>query len=377
MSDTKPIRTLLSLDGGGVRGVAQIQFLEHLEEACQFPVRDIFDNISGCSIGAIICGGLVYNLDLSAKKASRDLFTHENCKSFMENHLFHRSVASTMPKYRGDHKREFIYQYLPDTPICQPPKSNFVCIPAFDVSRGKGVFFKSYDAEDGKRFVSIRQAVDCSSAAPGYFPSVKIDGAVPERDHPTAIMEYGVDGGLFANNPTDVAFCDSITLWKDAKIKIISIGTSIKPHAPYGNKQKLEKKSWFARNNGQKVVKKFAGQDTATWGGLDWLLQGNLVDTVMETTQSLTHFRMERLANALDHEYIRVNGPVSYRGPPDDTSKKNYDALRELGTNMWNDFKGDIMEMLKPRLEELRTGTEWKRILPSVSTKPQESFNDG
>lgn len=51
-------RTLLSIDGGGMRGVIPIMILKYLEERTGKPAYDLFDMVAGTSTGAIIAAGL-------------------------------------------------------------------------------------------------------------------------------------------------------------------------------------------------------------------------------------------------------------------------------------------------------------------------------
>src|ERR1700680_4208414 len=55
---------ILSLDGGGIRGVFPAAFLARLEEHLEYPIGRYFDLIAGTSTGGIIAIGL--GLGLSA-----------------------------------------------------------------------------------------------------------------------------------------------------------------------------------------------------------------------------------------------------------------------------------------------------------------------
>jgi len=58
--------TLLSIDGGGMRGVIALAMLIYLEEQTGKPAYDLFDMVGGTSTGAIIAAGL--GLGMSAKE---------------------------------------------------------------------------------------------------------------------------------------------------------------------------------------------------------------------------------------------------------------------------------------------------------------------
>ena len=49
-------RTILCLDGGGMRGILTIQLLKKLEEVSTLPCYKLFDMVAGTSTGGIIAG---------------------------------------------------------------------------------------------------------------------------------------------------------------------------------------------------------------------------------------------------------------------------------------------------------------------------------
>ena len=58
--DIKPGSRILVLDGGGIRGLAQIEMLMELERRTGQKIVDMFDWIVGTSTGGIVALGLVY-----------------------------------------------------------------------------------------------------------------------------------------------------------------------------------------------------------------------------------------------------------------------------------------------------------------------------
>jgi patatin-like phospholipase/acyl hydrolase len=57
MDHSRPFR-ILSIDGGGVRGIIPARFLQALEEMSQQPIHALFDLIVGTSTGGLIALGL-------------------------------------------------------------------------------------------------------------------------------------------------------------------------------------------------------------------------------------------------------------------------------------------------------------------------------
>lgn len=56
------MKTILSLDGGGMRGLLSLGFVERLEELSGCPLAERFDLIGGTSTGAVIATGLALGL---------------------------------------------------------------------------------------------------------------------------------------------------------------------------------------------------------------------------------------------------------------------------------------------------------------------------
>ena len=59
------MRTILSIDGGGVRGIIPLACLVRLESRLGRPCREIFDMAAGTSTGAVIAAGIA--LGVSAR----------------------------------------------------------------------------------------------------------------------------------------------------------------------------------------------------------------------------------------------------------------------------------------------------------------------
>jgi patatin-like phospholipase/acyl hydrolase len=76
-----PIR-ILSLSGGGVRGIFQAVFLREIASQLKKPIRDQFDLIAGTSTGAIVALGIALNVNLDKIV---ELFEEQGDKIFPED----------------------------------------------------------------------------------------------------------------------------------------------------------------------------------------------------------------------------------------------------------------------------------------------------
>lgn len=323
-------KLILSLDGGGVKGVMVSRFLEHLDEAMAgHPYRKKvgsgsqilreFDMIAGTSTGALIAGALCYS-KCSAHELVSEIYSRKNAQKMMPYSFCQRlmGMVGPGPKYSGVGKNEVIHRYIPKNVLMSSSKSTHVLLTGYDLHTLRPKFFKSYDRDCD---FYVGRACDISSAAPVYYPGVeavfpKIPGTV-----------VGVDGGVFANDPSDCAYADSLKLFgKENDIRVLSIGCGRNKREEYGTS-----------------IKK--ARHMARYGGASWLTKGHLLDVLMDAPLDCVKYRMEKFTEALNHRYLRVNIELENTSM-DDISEKNINILREKGTEMWKNNGVAVLDFL-------------------------------
>ena len=67
-STKPPYRRILSLDGGGIRGLIPARILQHIESRTGKLIHELFDLIAGTSTGGILATGLTSPNPLTAKQ---------------------------------------------------------------------------------------------------------------------------------------------------------------------------------------------------------------------------------------------------------------------------------------------------------------------
>jgi Patatin-like phospholipase len=205
----EPDFRVLSLDGGGMRGIFTASFLTTVEELARAPVRDFFDLIVGTSTGGIIALGLAFGIPA---RTLLDLFLDRGARVFGHPR---RLGMLLRPRHdgrllRGALRDTFGERTLNDALVP-------VCIPSYELTNSYPRIWKDRHAHELPRFSDqpAWKIALASSAAPLYLPGAQV---VAGDSH--------VDGGLFANNPSLIGLTEAVRYFDRPldRIRILSIG---------------------------------------------------------------------------------------------------------------------------------------------------------
>jgi len=203
-SDTVARYRVLSLAGGGARGIFQARFLERLEATLEPPLRDHFDLIAATSTGAIIGLGVAAGIPCSR---IADLYKLHATAVFKP-----RLFASLRrgPRYNVDRLTRLLAAEFRDLTLGQLDIDVFVPTSVVDTQEGR--FFTRTDSA-----VRLVDAILASSSAPTYFAPHTL---------PNDNRGYS-DGGLWANDPAFAAIAHSLSVRQidPSTIALVSVGT--------------------------------------------------------------------------------------------------------------------------------------------------------
>lgn len=218
---------ILSIDGGGIRGIIPALILSKIEERTGEPISETFDLIAGTSTGGILALGLAAQ-DLNGNPAYpamelKNMYENRG-KEIFDINIWHslKSFGNLREeKYPNKGLKKILYEYLGDRRLKDTLTQ--VMIPSYETERRIPWFFKSKHAKNPQKPSYDFNLVDvalATSAAPTYFEPHKIN--LKGNDYLSLI-----DGGVFANNPAMCAFIDATTLFKKKKedIIMVSLGT--------------------------------------------------------------------------------------------------------------------------------------------------------
>ncbi|TQE72762.1 patatin-like phospholipase family protein [Leptospira noguchii] len=229
---------ILSLDGGGSKGVYSLGVLLEIEKQFGRPLHEAFDLIYGTSTGSIIASLIA--LGKSINEIQRLYF------ELIPKIMKHRRAKKRSEELRKESKGIF------STLKFDSFKTD-IGIVATHIDYAKPMIFKSDILQAHGRKASfesgfgstISEAVLASCAAYPFFKKVKVE--TTNQGNPILM-----DGGFVANNPTLFAIADALNGYKipPEKINVISIGVGEYPEPSKGffwNKILNSMPFWLAR----------------------------------------------------------------------------------------------------------------------------------
>ncbi len=214
------MKKILSIDGGGIRGIIPAAILSEIERRTAKPTAHLFDLIAGTSTGGILALALCKNGGNGNPQYSAtqliDLYSTRG------NEIFSRSlwrgvssVAGMLEEtYPTDPLEKVLKDYLETDLLDSSLKP--VLVSSYDIENRQPFFFKSW--RDGAKTMEMAWVARATSAAPTYFEPFKLPGGTKN--------ETLVDGGVFVNNPATSAYVEARRLYPDENdFLVVSLGT--------------------------------------------------------------------------------------------------------------------------------------------------------
>jgi patatin-like phospholipase/acyl hydrolase len=265
-----PSYHILSLDGGGIRGLLSIIIIQRLE-AAHPGFLDQIDLFAGTSTGGILALGLAYGL---SPERIRELYETSGRRVFADTILDDvRDLGKLIgADYNLDPLKEELSKEFGTHTLGDLDKK--VLVTTFDLDNEpdnplkirtwKAKFFHNYSSADSDAQEKLVDVALRTSAAPTYFP----------------IFQGYIDGGVVAANPSVSALAQALHPetgnQKINDLVLLSIGTGISP--------------------------RYLSQLDADWGLAQWA--PHLVGLMLEGGAGLADYQSRQI---LDERYMRVN----------------------------------------------------------------------
>jgi patatin-like phospholipase/acyl hydrolase len=303
------MKYILSLDGGGIRGIIPAMVLAQIEKNSQKSISELFDMIVGTSTGGILAMALSRHENKIPKYSAKELI---NIYKEDGNKIFNRSLWKGVSSVDGliderySHKglEEVLNHYLHDKSF--EDLLNKVVITSYDITNREPVFFKNY--KDSHKSLKITDIARATSAAPTYFEPIQMKVDSKNRTL--------IDGGIFINNPSVSAYVEAKKLFPNDDIKVISIGTG-------------------------ELVREISYEDAKDWGKLGWMLPS--MSCMFDGMSDASDYQMKQL---LGDNYIRLQTKLEYGSDDmDNASKGNIKLLMQEAEDLIADNQNKLLEI--------------------------------
>ena len=268
---------ILSIDGGGLRGIVPLLVLKEIEKNTGKKIHQLFDVIVGTSTGGIIACGLTCTKDgVNPYLTVDDLIELYGSKGDVifprSKNIFKRTFVSINslfnPKFSPSGLDGLLLEYFGDMMLSNTLKP--IIVSSYDLKNNEVIMFKTRNAKWSNDYdASLRDVCRATSAAPTYLPSYKMVWRGKSR-----IL---VDGGVYINNPAMAAVADVLKTMEGIEvsdIECLSLGT--------GNHSKS------------------LGIKTKRWGLVNWVKP--ITTVMMQASSKVVVYECEQILE----KYLRV-----------------------------------------------------------------------
>lgn len=314
MFEDKDVIKILSIDGGGIRGIIPVTILAEIENRCGKQIYELFDFIAGTSTGGLLTLFLNKKNPVPAAaltelyvKHGKDIFPQKPVDNSSWKNMFKDKIKNTLTDYLSGPKYkvagiEQILRYLVKNETYDEMIKPCL-ITSYETENNKAVFFTNYTERYKK--VLIRDIARATSAAPTYFEPLKI------KDKGTFI-----DGGMHSNNPAMCAYVEVLKLLKneginikDKKIVLVSLGTG-------------------------DCLTSYEYNEMKSWSALNWIL-GPLLPYFFSGNASTVEYQLKQLLPEDCYYRLQPKLPKELE-PMDNAEEENVLTLQQKALELIN-----------------------------------------
>ena len=296
---------ILSLDGGGIRGVITAMWLRELESILGSPVRDHFDLIVGTSTGSILACALAMGKrpdDIINLYETRGQIIFPGLSGRVWSGLKRTFTDGlSQPKYDGEGLDRELQAAFGTATFGTLPRKTLVV--SYDTVRREARIFKSWRGDHDYVTCPVWQIVRSSCSAPTYFPAfdLKING----------VSNSMIDGGVAANNPTACAIAEGVRLNEQLspsqripleRFVVLSLGTGA-------------------------MTRPISLQSAQEWGALEWAIP--IIDVLFDGSADTTDYIAAQLLETRHYCRMQTDLDDAY-DDMDNASSTNIKALKAV-----------------------------------------------
>lgn len=335
------IRFILSIDGGGIRGLIPAMIIEDFATRLPgLPMHQAFDLIGGTSTGAIIAAGLTCPSPRNKKKAACTPADLVKLYADEGQEIFHSRLISRLiniggwqeERYNATPLEEKLQARLGANTLIADGLTKVV-ITGYDIEQRQAVFITNCDDENA--MFRFWEAARGSSAAPTYFEPALVENlGRPPNDKLRKIPL--IDGGVFANDPVLAAYVEARKLWQaqSDSFVMLSLGTGQQNRRiPYQQAKDWGAFGWINPQNGTPLISVLMqGQSSTAAYQANKLLNPKGARLNAQGATDMSFARPDTL------NYFRIDGKLDGASDDlDDASATNILQLKTVAQRFIND----------------------------------------
>ncbi|WP_017307019.1 patatin-like phospholipase family protein [Spirulina subsalsa] len=282
---------ILSLDGGGIRGVLSAQLLVQVEKVVQREkgqkLHEYFDLITGTSSGSIVATGIAVGktarqvVDLFRNDGKR-IFPYSGAMGYLSPQRFSLiwEYGISAPKFSHSGFTAVLQEAFEEKTLSQQGEQPKLLVTSYDTITRQPIVFKSWRENEWYSDVPLWTACLCSSSAPTLFPAYYLDygGRVCSA----------IDGGVGATNPITCAIAEALRFGVPiADLRILSVGAG-------------------------RASKGFSYTETRSWGVLQWA--GHMLDLLLNAPLDVNEYVARQIIASIPDShphYLRLQPLLS------------------------------------------------------------------
>lgn len=341
------MKIIISIDGGGVRGIVPAAVLAYLEKKIQeiqkddrIKIGNLVDFVAGTSTGSIITAAMLIPEDSCQRKVKRACPKYKMDEIVqmyfdMGDQVFEKKFWHQLktvwglfgPTFPASNIEPLLLKELGHYKLSDLIKP--MMITGYDIEKRRVNFYTNTDKNKKYEDYYVKDVVRGSTSIPAYFPPARFNHGVD--------INTIVDGGVFANNPSLAAFIEvSKTLFDEGfkdvtahDVMVISLGTGYIQQKP------------------------FPYDKSKKWGKAQWMMP--VIDVLLSSHSEVTDYEMRKIFNSYnaDGNYKRLNPPIilgdssGLNGSKDNLTNLLKDVQRYINENktMLNTLAREIIDI--------------------------------
>lgn len=362
---------ILSLSGGGVKGIAELVVLTEIEERTGKSITELFPIITGTSVGGLIAGLLTIPKEPGSREAkysakeALEIFKEAAPKIFPDEFLSGVKQVFTH-KYSQRPLEAILDEHLGDMRLSSATSRLMIPVTNLNTDEREVEVFDSHNlfGDSGHSDPSLKDVLLATTAAPTYFKAVTNASVIEGTSIPKEALYAYADGGLGANRPAYEA------------LKILKGNNSRKQQKEILDKTMVcsldfadalnfheaiptsDQSSGGLTNNGVWKFLTYVNPMVMVCDGLSklfetpnndgaigWMSKGKLIDRLMHASEENANSAVRSDLPGSD-EFIEVQLPITKETSSlDNASSKNIAALEKVGRQYIKEHAEQIQKL--------------------------------